>query len=147
MTFKKAVEKTPDVEKGYKRGLDAINEVYLERIDVSHTKLLNGSVDIDTCTMRLYPCDNRWDYAISYNQKVYFIEFHTTNVIEITTMLNKLKWIKRWLAKRAPDVKRLNVSKPYLWIQSRGVAFLPTSPQYKLIIQNGLKPVSYLKLP
>ena len=146
MTFKEAVEATPDVANGYQSGLNAIENKYRNRIQVSNTRLLNGSVDIDSCTTCLYPNDNRWDYAFSYNQKVYFMEVHSANTHEVSVVLSKLKWLKDWLVQHAPDINKLKAPQPYFWIQSKGFAVLPTSPQYKNMVQKGLKPIAILKL-
>ena len=146
MTFKDAVETTPDVANGYQVGLNAIDNKYRNKIQLSDTRLLDGSVDIDYCTTVLYPNDNRWDYAFSYNQKVYFVEVHSANTREVSVVLNKLKWLKGWLFQHAPNINSLKASQPYFWIQSKGFAILPNSPQYRKIVQKGLKPIAILKL-
>lgn len=44
---------------------------------------LEGSVDIDKATAKIYPNDNRWDYALSYDGEEFFIVVHTgSNLIE-----------------------------------------------------------------
>jgi len=146
MTFKEAVEATPDVSDGYKTGLNAVDKKYRSKIQVSDTRLLDGSIDIDSCTTRLYPNDNRWDYAFSYNQKVYFVEFHSAKTRETAVVLNKLKWLKNWLIHSAPNINDRKAPQPYFWIQSKGFAIFPSAPQYRIIVQKGLKPIPILKL-
>ena len=107
---------------------------------------MNGSIDIDSCTTHLYPNDNRWDYAFSYNQKVYFAEVHAANTREVSVVLNKLTWLKKWLVHHAPHINDIKAQQPYFWIQSKGFAIIPNSPQYKMVVQKGLKPIAILKL-
>ena len=147
MTFKEAIETTPDVADGYQTGLKAIKKEYRNKIKVFDTQLLNGSVDIDSCTTHLYPNDNRWDYAFSYNQEVYFVEGHSAKTGEISVVLKKLAWLKDWLVQHAPNINKLKASQPYFWIQSNKFAILTTSPQYRRVVQEGLKPIAILKLP
>jgi len=146
VAFKDAVKSTPDIANGYQVGLNAIDGKYRNKIIVSNTRLLDGSVDIDSCTTRLYPNDNRWDYAFSYNNKVYFVEVHSANTREVSVVVKKLKWLKGWLVQHAPNINKLKALHPYFWIQSKGFAILTTSPQYKIMIQNGLKPIASLKI-
>ena len=90
LTFEQAVKATPDVENGYKTGLGALGQ-YKNKINATNTRLLNGSVDIDACTTEKYPNANRWDYALAYNQKVYFVEVHSANTSEVSTVKRKLQ--------------------------------------------------------
>ena len=68
ISFKKAVENTPDVAKCYQSGLQALGS-YSKKIELKDTSLCSGSIDIDACTTTHYPEDNRWDYALCYNSK------------------------------------------------------------------------------
>jgi hypothetical protein len=148
MSFKQAVEATPDVATGYNIGLTALG-AYKSKISVSDTRLLQGSIDIDDCTKEKYPEENRWDYAFAFNDEVIFIEVHTANTSEVRVVLKKLQWLKDWLNQQAPEIKKLKTNKrpPFYWIQSKGFAIPKTSPQYRLIVTSGLKPISILRLP
>lgn len=64
--FRKAVENTPEVCGGYRAGLQALKEGESQLIAVNNTRLLEGSVDIDACTLKNHPNEARWDYAIGY---------------------------------------------------------------------------------
>jgi hypothetical protein len=107
MTFKEAVETTPEVATGFQSGLTALDSKYKAKISVLDTRLLEGSVDIDLCTTAKYPNDNRWDYAFAYDKKVYFVEVHTANTSEVSVVLKKLQWLKDWLNNKAPNINRL----------------------------------------
>lgn len=62
--FRDAVSNTPDISKGYKVGLTALGK-YSAKVTVPKTVTVEGSVDIDSTTVAIYPRDNRWDYAIA----------------------------------------------------------------------------------
>lgn len=73
ISFKEAVKLTPDVATSYCSGLDAFGE-YKSKIKVPDTTKIDGSLDIDEATKKFYPNDNRWDYALCYNEEVFYIE-------------------------------------------------------------------------
>ena len=148
MSFKQAVEATPDVATGYNIGLTAL-KAYSSKISVSDPRLLHGSIDIDDCTRNMYPNENRWDYAFAYNDEVIFIEVHTANTSQVRVVLKKLHWLKDWLNLKAPEINKLKSKSrpPYYWIQSNGFAIPKTSPQYRLVETSNLKPISILRLP
>ena len=147
MTFKQAVEATPQIALGFKNGLTALGK-HSNKVSVSSLSLLQGSVDIDTCTTLLYPNDNRWDYAFAYNGNVYFIEVHSANTAEVTTLLRKLKWLKDWLIQHAPEIHKLKAKNlpAFYWVQSKGFAIPTNSPQYRRAIQANLRPIAKLVL-
>ena len=145
LTFKQAVEATPDVANSYQIDLGALGQ-YSNKINAADTRLFDGSVDIDTCTTRKYPNANRWDYALAYSQKVYFVEVHPAKTSQVSTVLRKLQWLKDWLNSNAPEINRLKAEKPYYWIMSNNNSILKNSSQARKIAQVGLKPVPCLNL-
>ena len=147
ITFKQAVEATPDVATGFRKGLTALG-TYSSKISVSDTKHLQGSVDIDKSTTAKYPNSNRWDYALAYKGEIFFIEVHSANSSEVRTVLRKLQWLKDWLHQEAPKINELKAKNqsPFYWIQSKGFAIPKTSPQYRAAEGVGLKPIVKLNL-
>jgi hypothetical protein len=145
--FKKAVEHTADVANCYQAGLGALGK-HSAKIKVSVPAALQGSVDIDACTTHLYPHANRWDYVFAYNGEAFFVEVHSGNTSEVSTVLKKIQWLKDWLRQRAPAINQMKArSKPaYYWIQSKKFAIPKNAPQYRAIVGAGLKPVSQLSL-
>jgi hypothetical protein len=144
--FKQAVENTEEIKDGYKNGLKALGN-YSSKIQLGDTKKCDGSVDIDECTKSIYPQENRWDYALSYKDNVYFVEVHGADTSEVSVVLKKLAWLKDWVNTKAPHIKALlSKENPYIWIQTNGNHILPNSSQNRLIAQNGLKPIAKLKL-
>lgn len=143
--FKDAVSKTPDISSGYKAGLTALGK-YSSKVIVPNNVKVEGSVDIDTTTVSLYPRANRWDYVIGFNSKVIFVEVHPATTGEVDVVLKKLDWLKNWLSSKAPDLAKLRAPEPYFWIQSKNFQILKHSPQYRRAVQKGILPVSKVTL-
>ena len=93
LTFKEAVEATPDVALGYQEGINAFGK-YADKIIVPDPDKIDGSLDIDEATLKLYPDDNRWDYALCYDSEVFYIEVHSAITSEVSRMVKKLQWLK-----------------------------------------------------
>ncbi len=130
----------------YQSGLQALGK-YSQKIVVVDTSKCEGSIDIDACTTAIYPNANRWDYALAYDSKVYFVEVHSAETSEVSVVLRKLQWLKDWLNEKAPKVRELKAEQPYYWIQSGKFSILKNSPQAKTIAQSGLRPIPKLILP
>lgn len=145
LTFKEAIEATPDVLTGYRVGLKALGD-YAKKIEVENTRQLNGSVDIDDCTTHKYPNDNRWDYALAYNEEVYFVEVHTANTDQVSVVIKKLQWLKDWLNGQAPEINKLKAGRPFIWIPSGKNRILKSSSEARRISQAKIELVKSLKL-
>ena len=145
-SFHIAIESTKDIATGYRVGLQALGS-NASKIAPTSTKMLEGSVDIDSLTARIYHDANRWDYAIGYNNKVYFAEVHPAYTSEVMRVIQKMKWLKEWLQQKAPMLNVLPKGIPtFSWIQSGKGGILPGSKQAKLAAANGLKPIKQLIL-
>lgn len=149
-TFKIAVEETPEVHLCYCEGKLAILNNERNKVELDDPRKCGGSLFIDQClhVQRLYPNANRWDYAIDYNGEVFFFEIHTANTGEVSTVLNKLAWLKDWLNHTAPAINALKAKTKtsFYWIQSNGYHILKNSSQERAVLQKGLKPISKLVL-
>lgn len=146
-TFQDAVKNTPDIANCYQVGLRGLG-TYSNKVQLSDTSKCSGSVDIDACTTEKYPQLNRWDYALGYKEKVYFVEVHTANTGQVSTVLRKLQWLKDWLNTEAPELNKLKAQEqtPFVWIQTNGFSILKNSKQYREVVQAGLKPIAKLVL-
>jgi hypothetical protein len=146
ITFQQAIEQTPDVAVGFKFGLEALGN-HRTKILLTNEQFLNGSIDIDTCTKKKYPDANRWDYALSYNELVYFVEIHPAKTSEVSIVLKKQKWLKDWLNNNAPLINQLKKAQPaYYWISTKNIKILKTSPQYRQLTLANLQPKNQLAL-
>jgi len=147
-TFRQAVTLTPEVQNCFCTGKAAIPNRDQSKIELTNSRKCGGSLFIDQCLIdqRLYPNANRWDYAIDYNGEVYFVEIHTASSSEVSTVLNKLTWLKDWLNNKAPEINALKSRTPFYWIQSNGYHILPNSSHERAVLQKGIKPISKLVL-
>lgn len=141
--LEQAVNQTPDVIGNFKSGLGAIKGEYRCKIIVPDTRNIQGSLDIDMSTSSLYPHDNRWDYALEYDNETFFIEIHPGITSEITVVLNKLAWLKQWLKDKAPRISdTCSRSKPsFYWVYTSKFAILPNSTPWRKLAKNKLIPM------
>ena len=102
--FQLAVEQTAEVSAAYEPGLRALRRAEVGKVVASDGSRLDGSLNIDDAVAQLYPNENRWDYAIGYGQKVYFVEIHPAFTGEVPKMIAKLNWLKLWLKAKAPKI-------------------------------------------
>ncbi len=137
-----AVAQTADVAGHFRNGIQAVKGVYHSKIQTKESRMLTGSVDIDTATQTLYPNANRWDYAIEYDDKTYFVEFHPASTGNVGEMIEKLKWLNWWLREKAPHINDLKPkhTSPCHWVATGSIQILNTSRQYKLLATKGLLP-------
>jgi hypothetical protein len=124
-----AIEATPDIANAYQPGLRALG-AYSGKVVLSGT--CEGSVDIDAAVTTKYPTDSRWDYAIGYKAKIYFVEVHSAQTGEVSFVLKKLKWLKGWLSEHAAEMEKHKGEPAFTWIQSGSFRILKGSPQYRL---------------
>lgn len=141
--LKAAVDKTDDVKGQFKTGLGAIKGCEKQKFVVPDTRKITGSLDIDTSTKKMYPLENRWDYAIEYNKETFFIEVHPGYTSEIPTVMTKLNWLKKWLREKAPAINALKPKdkQPYHWVYTNKFAILPNSKYARQLAQLNLTPV------
>ena len=74
MSFVDAVQRMPEIAECLKTGLQALGS-NSSKVEVTSTRSLKGSVDIDTCLKRLYPSDPRWDYVFGYKTAFTTLKF------------------------------------------------------------------------
>lgn len=144
--FQQAVESTPDINNGFRNGLQALGS-NAQRITAQDTRKLEGSVDIDACTQSLYPNEARWDYAVGYDKKAYSFEIHPADTSNVKEMIKKAEWLNKWLIQKAPALNSLVVNKVFYWIASGRQKILPNSPQSRQLSRSKIKLISNCKLP
>ena len=137
--FQKAVEATPEISTAYRSGLQALKRSDRSAFDLADTRLLDGSLDIDTAVQEKYPNDNRWDYAIGYSGKVCYVEVHPAYTSEVSVVENKLKWLKTWLKEKAPLLDGIPKAAPaFVWVQTGKGGILPRSSQARKLAAMGV---------
>lgn len=138
VSFEEVVNSIPDLLGGYCKGLQAM-KTDSTRIKPVENKFLSGSVDIDSCTKSLYPNAARWDYAIGYKEKAYFIEVHPANTSNIKEMLRKADWLKSWLKGKGKVLDQIKKDENLYWVPSGKVAIPKTSPQFRNLAKKKLR--------
>ncbi len=141
--LKEAVDETPDVMGNHKEGLMALKASDRKLIIVPNSRKIGGSLDIDNTTKSLYPNDTRWDYAVEYDDEIFFIEVHPASTTKIDLMLSKLEWLKGWLKTKAPRIDALKAKSkpPYHWVHTGSSKITKGSKQYKQLATHKLLPV------
>lgn len=144
--FQKAVEATDEIKNCWKPGLQALGS-YSTKIKLGDKEVC-GSVDLDGCLagQKLYPSENRWDYAVCYNGKVYFVEVHSAESSEVEVVRNKQSWLTNWLNSKAPELVKLKASGPNHWVQSGRMNIPKESRHYRKAVQMKLIPKPSLVL-
>lgn len=146
MNFDEAVSSTPEIAEYLKRGLQALRRGDSQKINVSSTRDLKGSVDIDTCLKNRYPSESRWDYVFGYKDRVCFVEFHQAKASEVKRVVEKVKWLKRW--RKTTKLEALKERSSYYWVSTqRTDPLLRKGGKYRRMLdQNGIQgPSSALK--
>lgn len=140
--FRKAVEGTPDVANGYCPGLRALENVDKGAVKLKDKRKVDGSLNIDNETKLLYPNDSRWDYAVGYDDKVFFVEVHPANTSNISEMAKKKEWLKDWLKSKAPLLEALPSGNPrFLWAATESGVHISNQASYmRKLAQLGFNP-------
>lgn len=86
MSFRNAVRNIPEIKGCLKDGLQALGR-NSGKIKASKKRVLEGSVDIDTCVKNIYPNASRWDYVFGYRNKIYYVEVHQGKASEVENIV------------------------------------------------------------
>lgn len=138
MSFTTAVEQTSLLKDHLEKGLKALGSDS-SRIKSTDFRKCEGSVDIDKALERIYPTENRWDYAIGYDGTTYFIEVHPADTSEVSTIEKKLQWLKDFLRDEAPELNK--EKRQFHWLATSGVHILSGSSQERKLAQLGIKKI------
>ena len=145
-SFNDAVSKCAEIKDALKPGLSALKGSS-KVVRVANTKLIDGSVDIDEAVRDKYPEDSRWDFVVGYANEAFFIEVHPAATSNVDEMVNKVKWLKDWLASSASDLRKLHKKDVYYWVPSGRVSILKGSVQDRKIAANHLMIKNPIILP
>ena len=143
MSFKEAVGKTPHLQNAWKDGLSALRAKDREHISATDTRQLQGSADIDSALVKQQPNAHRWDYAIGYRHVdrkkdcIYWVEIHTSNDKEVKVVLDKLQWLREWLAGDGKLFEQFE--RDFIWVASGTTSFTLGAPRLKKFAQFGLQ--------
>lgn len=142
MTFRQAVEQTPNLNQAWQPGLQALRAQDRPHIQAEDTHQLGGSADVDAALRESEPNANRWDFAIGHQHTdrdeefIYWVEIHTGSDNQINVVLAKLEWLKNWLRQDGLGLDRFE--RDFIWVSSGHTLFTKGSAQVKTLAQKGL---------
>lgn len=126
-------------------GLQDLQATDRARIRRKDPRSLEGSCNLDAQLRQVCPEEPRWDYAVAYEGRVWFIEVHPADSSgNIDEVVRKSEWLARWAA--GP-----------LWARRQGLWWIATgrvTPQpafarkRRLLAERGVRgPIAQLQLP
>jgi hypothetical protein len=145
VTFKNAVNETPDLKDSWCAGFQAFLRADKDHVAAEDTRRVAGSVHVDAALKERFPEDNRWDYAVGHQptnvkgEVVYWIEIHSANSGEVKVVLAKLEWLQRWLNDSAPKLKAM--PRAFIWVSSGKTSFAQPAHQLRRLASLGLRHV------
>jgi len=105
-----------------------------DRIRTRHPGRPLCSVDIDAALAQVYPNAPRWDYGLEWRRgavhKIAWVEVHHATSSEVTTVLNKLQWLKGWLGEAAAECSTLPAT--YHWVATDAGVHIDSARRRKL---------------
>jgi hypothetical protein len=153
VTFKEAVEQTPDLKGAWQQGLRALREVDRNHVDAEDTRRIKGSVNVEKCLAPNYLGERQWDYAVGFHptnlgdeEVVYWIEVHPAKNGEVKVVLEKLQFLKKWLSQEGAKLNTMR--RAFIWVSSGKTSFTLTAPLQKQFALLGLQqPGRFFKIP
>ncbi len=142
MSFREAVAQTPNLEKAWQPGLQALRAEDRPHIKPEDPRCLRGSANVDAALRAKEPQAHRWDFAIGYqhanrrDECIYWVETHTGSDEQIKVVLKKLEWLKDWLRRDGRPLARFE--RDIIWVSSGHTLFTKGSAQVKRLAQKGL---------
>jgi hypothetical protein len=144
VVFRRAIEGTPSIKDAYGLGLQALPPGDRERISVSDTRNLKGSINIDSALKSAHPNAPRWDYGVAFQSRqnqpvhVFWIEVHPARTLKNRDEVSaKLIWLRSWLTGDGKRIGRLE--KSFVWICRGKSTFTATSPTMRALAESGLQ--------
>jgi len=143
VNFKSAVLQTPHLATAWMPGLGALRERDRPHVVPEDPRRLKGCADINGALQEFQPNAHRWDFAIGYrhvNRRkdcIYWVEIHTANNKEVNVVLDKLRWLRTWLA--GDGIRLSRFERDFVWISSGPTSLTLGAPQLKQFAQLGLQ--------
>jgi hypothetical protein len=143
VTFRNAVEQTPELQGAWRAGLGALLGAHHGCV-VAEGRL-TGSVNVDTALAPNHPGDSRVDYAVGHHptngrgETVYWIEIHPASSGHIDGILAKFRSLQHWLETSAPRLDEMD--RVLVWVSTGRTAFNARSTQAKRLADAGVRNV------
>jgi hypothetical protein len=133
IVFRESVEAAEHLQ--FVPGLGAIRRGEGRRqISGENSHHILGSVYLDGDCRMVYPSSKRWDYVIGYSRSrkpvAHFVEVHSAETSEVSTMERKLEWLAQYLA-RGRQERLARLPREYHWVASGRIRIPQHTPQFK----------------
>jgi len=127
MTFREAVDQTPEIAGRCQAGKQALERIDRPRITLRRPRLIRGSLHLEEALRDTHPSDPLWDYGIALvgkHRKEYavWVEVHPANSLHVDPVLSKLAWLRKWLRDDAPRLEALTPKANFVWLAAGAVA-------------------------
>ncbi|AKT39530.1 uncharacterized protein CMC5_036770 [Chondromyces crocatus] len=159
LTFGDAVTTVPALAGVLEAGKQALKKDHRKQVTCDDETRWTGSIDLDAALMQhpQHASQNRWDYGMGYldpagKESAIWIEVHSAETGEVSTVIRKLAWLKAYLPEHCPDLWTLTHASReelrFVWIASGRYAIPKHMPQMRMLRAAGLDPpVQRLHLP
>ncbi len=143
MTFKEALNQTPQLATAWRAGLQALRAEDRPHIKAENTRKLTGSADIDAAYLAVQPNANRWDFGIGYQhtnreaEVIYWVETHTASDSEVSVVIKKAQWLLGWLKTEGKLLAAFE--RDIYWVASGRTKFTPAATKLKQLALMGVK--------
>jgi hypothetical protein len=151
-TFANAVAAAPQpVAAALRKGKQALSKAHRAQVLCKDEARWTGSIELDKALEKEpgHATANRWDYGLGYKdpdglESALWVEVHSAETGEVSTVLKKLKWLKDYLPANCPELWSLTLKTRedlrFVWVASGRFAILPNSPQMRALRPAGLDP-------
>lgn len=141
MTFRNAVQESPDLRGAWRPGLGALG-TDSRHVAANDPRTIAGNVHIEECLKKSRKTERRWDYAVGHKpsnrgtEVVYWIEVHPAYDHEIKVVKEKLNSLHKWLRTSAPRLNEMDSD--FVWVASGDTSFTKGSKQVRRLAEEGL---------
>lgn len=151
-TFAEAVAVAPrPVAAALMPGKQALSKAHRAQVLCKDESRWTGSIELDEALKKdpEHAEANRWDYGLGYmdpdgRESALWVEVHSAETSKVSEVINKLKWLKRYLPENCPELWALTLKAPenlrFVWVASGRFAILQNSPQMRALRSAGLDP-------
>lgn len=142
-TFANAVRSIPSISSAYQDGIQALSASEKSAVRIADTRSLAGSVDLDHALEQQYPNDARWDYGVGVSgasrDRVVWLEFHPANSHSVSEVVQKSKWLQKWLKADGAPLRDLSGEKLDLrWVPTGRVSIRRGSSEQRKLATAGV---------
>lgn len=145
MSLIAAVAVTPHLKGHWRPGLQALRAEDRPHVQPDDPRRLRGSVNVDSALKKVpeHAQAHRWDFAIGFQHTnrtvefVYWVETHTGSDNQVRVVLEKFKWLRRWLQGDGKELAKLECD--FVWAPSRATSFTKGARQVRELAGMGLR--------